>query len=419
MARWATTGGHTRPVLSHTGIDEAVTAIEGELVGLRRDIHRRPELAGGEERTAALVADRLRAEGLDVTTGIGGHGLVAVVEGAEPGPVIAYRADLDAVADTERSGEEFSSEVPGAAHLCGHDLHTAIGVGLATTLHRLREQVRGRVAFLFQPAEEDLTGARAMIADGVLERIAPREIYALHCAPLPTGTLAVMPGAGLPGQDYCRVRVSGPDAAAGAERLAGAMGALSTVAPPASPEQLRQMIEDLQTPDGPLARFVFAVTGVDPAPDGSADAWAALRAWPDDRYPALRDELRRLAGGNHVEFPPEPFPAMICPPEQSLAAAELLRAAPGVTGMLTMRTAYPFNGEDFALFLRRVPGAMVWLGVADEATGRSGVLHDPGFRADERAIGIGVRAMAHLLTRRLHEVRARSGGSGPSVTAIR
>ena len=182
-------------------IDEIARGIDQDLIGLRREIHRRPELAGDERLTSALVADRLRAAGLAVTTGVVGHGVVAVLDGAVDGPIVAYRADLDAVDDDELFDCSFASQIPGAAHLCGHDLHTVIGVGIALILAQLREQLSGRVAFIFQPAEETFEGARAMIDDGFLDRAAAQEIYALHCAPLPVGTLAVGPGQ--PGQDRC------------------------------------------------------------------------------------------------------------------------------------------------------------------------------------------------------------------------
>lgn len=358
------------------------------LIALRRDIHRWPELAGAEERTAALVADRLRVAGLEVTTGIGGHGVVAVLHGDEPGPAVAYRADLDAVADTETLDSDFRSRVPGAAHLCGHDIHTTIAIGAAEMLSR-QPPTRGRVVFIFQPAEENLTGARAMIEDGVLEHTGPREIYALHCAPVPVGTFVITPGAGLPGQDHCRIVLP----ATGGERITAAVDALSTVDRPGTPEQFQELLQDLANPDGPLSEYVYVQSIADP---DEIQAW--WRAWPDDRYPQIRDRLRRLAGSAAIEFPAPPFPAMISSTELSLAAAEPMRA---VGEVVTLQAAYPFNGDDFALFLQQVPGAMIFLGVANEAAGLHGITHATDFGADERAVGLGVRAVAGLLSDRL------------------
>jgi hypothetical protein len=173
-----------------------------------------------------------------------------------------------------------------------------------------------------------------MIDDGLLEHARPQEIYALHCAPMPVGTFVITPGAGLPGQGHCRISVP----AGGSARIAAAVDALSTVRRPQTPDQFRQFIQDLATPDGPLSRYVYVQSFADAH---EVQAW--WRAWPDDRYPEIRDELRRLADGATVEFPAPPFPVMVCSAELSLAAAESLRA---VGEVVTMPAAYPFNGED-------------------------------------------------------------------------
>jgi len=235
--------------LDRSIIDEFAAEIDDELIGLRRDIHQHPELAGSESRTSALVAERLRTAGLAVATGVGGHGVVAVLDGVSDGPTVAYRADMDAVNDDELADCAFASQVPGVAHLCGHDLHTAIGLGIAIVLARLREQLTGRIVFVFQPAEETCEGARAMVEDGVLERTAPREIYALHCGPVPVGTFATLPGQ--PGQDRVRIDLTGPNATDDAKRLLTMIDGLSTVRPPRTPEQFQQLMTDLRTPDGP------------------------------------------------------------------------------------------------------------------------------------------------------------------------
>ncbi len=197
------------------------------------------------------MAGRLRAAGLTVTTGVGGHGVVGLLRGAHRGRTVAYRADLDAVPAGQTVGG--STEL---GHLCGHDLHTTIGVGIAEVLARLRSRLSGTVAFVFQPAEENLTGAQAMLDDGVLRRTGAQEIHALHCGPMPVGTIAVTPGFGMPGLDRGRVVLTGPDAAARAEALAADILSLATVVPPESLADMEKLLVDLATPGGPLARFV-------------------------------------------------------------------------------------------------------------------------------------------------------------------
>ncbi|MFB9182410.1 M20 family metallopeptidase [Dactylosporangium sucinum] len=343
-----------------------MTGIDDDCVQLRREIHRAPELAGEERRTAGLVAEQLRAAGLDVTTGVGGHGIVAVVDGGD-GPVIGYRADLDAV----------PSEDGGAAHTCGHDVHTAVGVGVARALAGT-PGLRGKVVFYFQPAEENLEGARAMIADGALDRLLPDEIYALHCAPLPAGMFGIMPGTGLPGHDAGTVVTDRP------EHVAAAVEALSTVAYPQSPEEYERIVADLQTPGGQLQTFVVANAYVED--ERRVRVW--VRAWPPERYDEVREQVRAIAGAG-VDFPAPPFPAMVCDPVLSRAAV------PHLGTVTETHAMFPFNGEDFALFLERVPGAMFYLGVGGE-----GIPHHSAFTPDERAIGTGIAAMTRLLRAR-------------------
>ncbi|WP_143675882.1 M20/M25/M40 family metallo-hydrolase, partial [Streptomyces milbemycinicus] len=247
----AVADGRGRRPVAQEAVDAEVARLEPGLIELRRDIHQHPEAPGQEERTAGVVARELRAAGLAVATGVGGHGVVGVLRGARPGRTVAYRADMDAVPPGDIVGGG-----PAAAHLCGHDIHTTVAIGVAQVLARLRRHLSGTAVFLFQPAEEALAGARAMIDAGVLERTRVEEIHALHCGPFPVGRFAVTPGYGLPGQDRGEVTLSGPDAPDAARRLAAEIGALATVAPPQTPADLERMVADLQTPDGPLARFV-------------------------------------------------------------------------------------------------------------------------------------------------------------------
>ncbi|WP_328771552.1 M20/M25/M40 family metallo-hydrolase [Streptomyces sp. NBC_00286] len=245
-----------------------------------------------------------------------------------------------------------------------------------------------------------------MIASGVLERTLPQEIeeiYALHCGPFPVGTFAVMPGLGLPGQDHFHVELTGPEAVADAQRFVALVDGWSTVEYPQTPEQYARIVHDIRTPDGPLARFVFIRSRLTAGPDGAV-VRASLRAWPDSRYAEIRDAVRTAAASlpsARVDFACEPFPAMVCSPELSEAAATYLRGTLGDDAVTVLHAAFPFNGEDFALFLREVPGAMLFLGVANPEAGLNGTPHAPDFAADERALGIGVRAMAGFLTSRL------------------
>ena len=183
------------PAALHDRIAAHVTSHEAEFIALRRDLHRHPELSGREARTAGIVAARLKSLGLEVRTGVGGHGVVGILTGGRPGPLVAYRDDMDAVPSTERDPAPFASEVPGVRHICGHDVHVAIGIGLASALASVRQDLPGRVMFIFQPSEERADGARAMIKDGLFTvGRTPVAIFGLHASPLEVGRITSKAG---------------------------------------------------------------------------------------------------------------------------------------------------------------------------------------------------------------------------------
>jgi metal-dependent amidase/aminoacylase/carboxypeptidase family protein len=178
----------------HDRVAAHVAAQSAAIVAFRRDLHQHPELSGQETRTAAAVAARLKALGLEVRTGVGGHGVVAMLTGGKPGPLVAYRADMDAVRSTAPDPAPFPSTVVGVRHICGHDVHVTVGVGLASALASVRRDLPGRIMFIFQPSEERATGARAMLDAGLFASDRPVAIYGLHAAPLEAGRLTSKAG---------------------------------------------------------------------------------------------------------------------------------------------------------------------------------------------------------------------------------
>jgi metal-dependent amidase/aminoacylase/carboxypeptidase family protein len=186
-------GGDQRPGV-HKRIAAHLDATTAEWVAVRRDLHQHPELSGQEVRTAKVVADRLRSLGLEVRTGIGGHGVVGILTGGRPGPLVAYRADMDAVRSAAPDPVAFPSLDPGIRHICGHDVHVTIGLALASALAQVKADLPGRVMFIFQPAEERATGARAMLNDGLFAAGKPDAIFGLHSAPFDAGLVSSKAG---------------------------------------------------------------------------------------------------------------------------------------------------------------------------------------------------------------------------------
>ena len=191
-------------------ISQVVRDKTEELIALRRHLHAMPDLAFQETATAELIAERMNALGLPMQTSIGKTGVVVVLEGARPGPTLMIRADIDGLPVDEETGLEFAS-TNGAMHACGHDGHTSILITAAEILVSVKDQLRGKVVFLFQPAEETISGTEAMINDGVLDQYKPDRIIGLHIMNvLPVGTIATNRGPLMSGGIRLAITIEGP-----------------------------------------------------------------------------------------------------------------------------------------------------------------------------------------------------------------
>jgi amidohydrolase len=180
------------------------------LLALRRDFHKHPELSMRETRTAEVIAERLRAAGLEVRTGLAGTGVVGVLHSEKPGPVVAWRADIDALPLDEVPDVPFKSTAPGVMHACGHDGHTAIAITLAELLAARRSELPGTAVFLFQPGEEVFGGAKPMIEAGALENPHVEQVYGLHLTTQsPAGVVSVKPGPSMASADFFNVEIRG------------------------------------------------------------------------------------------------------------------------------------------------------------------------------------------------------------------
>src|SRR5260221_2404418 len=204
-------------------VEQEVVRVTPALVEIRHQIHQNPELSNREEKTAALIADYLRKLGLEAQTGVAHHGVVAVLKGGLPGPVIAVRADIDALPVTEQTNLPFASKVRttylgqevGVMHACGHDIHTAVQLGVASVLTAMKASVPGTVKFIFQPAEEgappgETGGASLMVKEGVLQNPRPQAIFGLHAAAdIAVGDIGYSEGPALSAADTWEVKIVG------------------------------------------------------------------------------------------------------------------------------------------------------------------------------------------------------------------
>ncbi len=395
-------------------IDRAVDAVAAEIIELRHRIHQNPELANREFETAALVATHLRKLGFDrVETGIAHTGVVAVLEGAKPGPVVAVRADMDALPVTEDTPFSFKSTVRttylgqdvGVSHACGHDIHTAVQLGVASVLASLRDELPGTVKFIFQPAEEGVPpneegGAELMVREGVLENPRPRAIFGLHTfAALEVGTVGYNIGPALAAVDHFRVVVRGKQAHGAAPHL--------SVDPVVMASQAVMALQTIRSRNlSPLEPSVVTVgiirggTRFNIIPD-EVRLEGTVRTYNEDVRNQVEARMNEIlagitaAGGGSYELEYQRnTPATINDPDLSN------KMLPTITRVLGEQNVFPIEpwmaGEDFAYYANEVPGFFFRLGMVKPGT-RSGGHHTPDFLADDSAVPVGMRVMSNVV----------------------
>jgi amidohydrolase len=380
----------------HRDVDRRLTALEPELVALRRHLHAHPELAWAEVRTSAMVRERLAQAGLAPRVLPSGTGLLCDIGRGEP--LVAVRADLDALPVRDEKDVPYRSTIPGLCHACGHDVHTAIAVGVGVVLAELAAagRLRGRVRLVFQPAEEATPGgALDVLAADALSGV--RRIFAVHCDPrTAVGKVGLRVGAITAASDHVCVRLFGPGGHTARPHLTGdlvyALGKVVTELPAALTRRV-----DPRAAVALVWGRVDAGSAPNAIPDSGlaegtvrtldAEAWAQL--------PELVTEIARAIVAPYAVNSEVVYRRGVPPVVNEPTSTELLRAAAteivGVDNIVTAEQS--LGGEDFGWYLDHVPGALARLGVAPPGGPDGMDLHQGTFDADERAIGIGVRLL--------------------------
>jgi amidohydrolase len=379
-------------------------ALREQLVAWRRDFHRHPELGFEERRSAGIIADRLRELGYRVQTGVAATGVVGLLEGRGPGPVVMVRFDMDALPIAEENATEYVSQHPGVMHACGHDAHMAMGLGVATLMARRRDDMAGTLKLVFQPGEEGMNGAQVMVKEGVLENPRPDVFLATHVwNEKPVGTVDVSPGAIMAAAEKWRCTVRGR----------GGHGALphQTIDPIVAGGHIVTALQTVVSLN--VSPLETAVVTVGTVHGGNAfnvipnqvEMSGTIRAYsPEVRETVLRRVREVIEGvaegcGAAAEIEIVPLtPAVI----NDVTVVEVVRAAaealvgPGLlqnvsSGERTM------SSEDAAFFMQEVPGCYFFLGSANPERGLSAPLHAPCFDFDEDALPLGVAVLTHAL----------------------
>ncbi len=415
-------GSEAPPPELLAAIDQRAAQIEPQVVAWRRDIHQHPELSNREFRTAALVAERLRALGLEVRTGVAHTGVVGVLRGKAREPVVALRADMDALPVTEAVDLPFASRARstyrgrevGVMHACGHDAHTAILLGVAEVLAGERERLAGTVRFLFQPAEEGAPegeegGARLMIREGALGDPRPAAIFALHVVPqYEVGTVAVVEGGAMASSDRLEIRVRGRQTHAaypwlGVDPIAAAARIVLAL------EAIPGRRADARVPSVVSIGAIHGGVRHNIIPD-DVELLGTIRTLDPAVQRRLHEQVTRTAekvaesSGARADVSIHVgYPVTYNDPALTRRMWPVLERVAGADRVLQ---GLPRTGaEDFSFFQREVPGMYFWLGARPQGLAESDAApnHSPRFFVDERALVLGVRALAQLAVSALAE----------------
>jgi amidohydrolase len=398
-------------------IRERSAAVEKQLIDWRRDIHQHPELGDQEQRTSRLVAAHLKRLGLDVQTGVGRTGVVGILKGAKPGPVVGLRADMDALPVTEPEGLPFASRARaayhgdevGVMHACGHDAHTAMLMATAQVLAGLKEQLPGTVMFIFQPAEEGSSivmpgegkswGAKLMLEEGLFKNVKPDAVFAVHVMPGPSGEISWRTGATTASGDMLKISVHGRQGHGGMP--------WNTIDPIVTSGQVLAGLQTVVSRRANLALSPAIVTigmikggsGPNIIPD-RVDMSGTIRAYDQ----SVRDQVGRdvklsaehiaESAGAKAEVAVIPIYATTVNDTALAAKMEpiIRKAADGKVAVARLTGA----SEDFSYLAQAAPGLYLFLGITPEGQDplKAAPNHSPNFFVDERALVVGTRTMA-------------------------
>jgi amidohydrolase len=385
----------------------AAENLREKLIELRRDFHMYPELSNREERTSRVIAEKLRAIGLDeVKSGVAKHGVVALLKGKLPGPVVAVRADMDALPILETINVPYKSRNEGIKHACGHDAHMTVQLGVAEVLAGMRDRIRGTIKFIFQPAEEgpppnEEGGARLMIKEGALENPRPSAIFGLHVMPnIEVGQIGYNIGPAMASSDRFSITVRG-------KKVHGAYphDGVDTIVVAAECVGALQTIRSRRiNTQEPLVITIGSIHG------GNRFNIIADEVKLEGTMRTLSEEVRKSAiemmkqtlsgvtaaygAGYEIEFG-QSNPVTYNDPALTEATLPVMKRIAGEKNIFSPRPQ--MGAEDFSRYQQVIPGFFYFLGVGNKSKGITGMIHTPEFDIDEESLVIGVKVMANVL----------------------
>jgi len=391
----------------HQKIQKQAEKIFPDLVKIRRDIHQNPELSGWEKRTSKLVKEYLLCLGLEVKANIGGYGVMAILRSNRPGPVLAWRADMDALQDASPDPAEFKSKIQGVRHTCGHDVHTTIALGMARVISSLKDQIRGTVVFIFQPSEEIFQGARRMIKEGLLDMVKPEAIFALHVGPLPTGVVSAK-AEEMFAYRLSRIGIKFKYIKDDSEIKKEVVAVIQDLGTHPNTNIFNTKLDDQNTgifsPQSVLKNY-FKITGDIMARKDQGVLVFQCRTFCSSaqlfnkKLKELKETL--LSGRWKANFDKITHshyqPVVYNDHELFKKSVKAIQSIYGKESFLPLYGVIPVFNDDFAIFQQKIPGVYFFLGASDFEKGLVSMPHTPNFMVDEKSIKIGVKYFSSMI----------------------
>ena len=400
-------------IIGKDPIDKAISKNLNTIIDLRHQIHQYPELGNREYKTAKLVAEHLRSLGIEVETDIAYTGVVGVLKGNKPGPVVAVRADMDALPVTEETDLPFKSTVKttyldkevGVMHACGHDIHTSVQLGVASVLASMKRSLPGTVKFIFQPAEEgpppgEEGGADLMLKEGVFDNPKPSAVFGLHThAALAVGELGLTIGPAMAAVDQFIITIKGKQSHGAYPHKSVDPIIMATEVVTAFQTIRSRSLSPLE-PSVVTVGIIrggerFNIIPEEVHLEGTVRTYNKdVQDMVEKRMNEILEGITLAYGGSFELNYDRGTPATINDPE---LCKQMIPTLERVVGKDNLKMMDPvMGGEDFALFANEVPGIYYRLGVVKPGT-TSGWIHTPTFRADDSCLEVGIRAMSNMV----------------------
>ena len=394
----------------HSLIQKNTARIFDSLVQIRRQLHQYPELSGKEKETAKKIKDYLIDLGLEVKTDIGGYSVVGILRSKNSGKIIAWRADIDAFANTFPDVVDFRSKVEGVRHICGHDVHATIGMGIANVLSSVKDSLNGTIVFIFQPAEENATGAKRMIADGLYKIAKPDEIYALHINPLQVGFVTTKSNELYAYEKVLSINFRG---VVKKDTLVNYMKSLlrrcSTVDKRIWDfRNLGDPNIGISSPASIYRNYLAIEDRLDIRDkDDEVTIKASLYGTDKNQLDLLPSKLKEaiqvsefaqnLAAIDYTEK----YPTVYNDPDLTEKSSKAIVSIYGQNSFIPSFGVVPGFNDDFAYFQQDLPGVYFGLGGSNYEKGIVSMPHTPNFAVDEECIAIGVKYFSSMIVERM------------------